>query len=137
MTPTRRDFIKTTAPAGGLFGIAGASGLPRLASAPLAPAFDTVVSGGIGNGKGVREALLAGASAAMLGTRFVATVESNAHPAYKKTIVGAYAKDIALTDCFQDGWSTTHRALRNHTLSCGMQPGVRRRANGQAKVTFS
>jgi nitronate monooxygenase len=42
-----------------------------------------VASGGIGNGQAVRKALLAGASAAMLGTRFVATIESNAHPEYK------------------------------------------------------
>ena len=75
-----------------------------------------VASGGIGNGQGIREALLAGASAAMLGTRFVATVESNAHPAYKQALIAAYAKDTALTNCFQDGWPATHRALRNRTF---------------------
>jgi len=36
--------------------------------------------GGIGNGQGIRKALLAGAWAAMLGTRFVATIESHPHP---------------------------------------------------------
>jgi nitronate monooxygenase len=92
-----------------------------------------VASGGIGNGEGIRKALLAGASAAMLGTRFVATVESNAHPAYKQAIIAAQAKDTVLTVCFQDGWSgATHRALRNRTFvmwdaaGCppvGMRPG--------------
>jgi nitronate monooxygenase len=75
-----------------------------------------IASGGIGNGQGVREALLAGASAAMLGTRFVATVESNAPPAYKQAIIAAHAEDTALTNCFQDGWPAMHRALRNRTF---------------------
>jgi len=75
-----------------------------------------VASGGIGNGQAIRKALVAGASASMLGTRFVATVESNAHPAYKQAIVAAKARDTALTICFQDGWAATHRALRNRTL---------------------
>jgi nitronate monooxygenase len=92
-----------------------------------------VASGGIGNGQGIRKALLAGASAAMLGTRFVATVESNAHPAYKQAIIAAQAKDTVLTVCFQNGWSgAPHRALRNRTFvmwdaaGCppvGMRPG--------------
>lgn len=52
-----------------------------------------VASGGIGNGRGIREALLAGASAAMLGTRFVATLESNAPLDYKQAIIAAHARD--------------------------------------------
>lgn len=75
-----------------------------------------VASGGIGNGQAIHKALLAGASGAMLGTRFVATVESNAHPAYKQAVVAAHAKDTALSVCFQDGWPATHRALRNRTF---------------------
>jgi len=76
-----------------------------------------VASGGIGNGQGIRKALLAGASAAMLGTRFVSTIESNAHPAYKQALIAAHAKDTVLTVCFQDGWpGATHRGLRNRTF---------------------
>jgi nitronate monooxygenase len=75
-----------------------------------------VAAGGIGNGEGIRKALLAGASAAALGTRFVATAESNAHSAYKHAILAAHAKDTALTICFQDGWPAMHRALRNRTF---------------------
>jgi NAD(P)H-dependent flavin oxidoreductase YrpB (nitropropane dioxygenase family) len=75
-----------------------------------------IASGGIGNGQGIRDVLLAGASAAMLGTRFVATVESYAHPVYKQAIITAYANDTALTNCFQDGWPATHRVLRNRTF---------------------
>ena len=75
-----------------------------------------VASGGIGNGQGIRDALLNGASAAMLGTRFVATLESNAPLEYKHAIISAHAGDTALTICFQDGWPAMHRALRNRTF---------------------
>jgi nitronate monooxygenase len=76
-----------------------------------------IASGGIGNGQGIRKALLAGASAAMLGTRFVATAESNAHPAYQRALVAAHAKDTVLTVCFERGWpNAIHRALRNRTF---------------------
>ena len=75
-----------------------------------------VAAGGIGNGQGIHKALSAGASAAALGTRFVATVESNAHPEYKRALLAAYAKDTALTICFQDGWPAADRALRNRTF---------------------
>jgi len=81
-----------------------------------AKAKPVIASGGIGNGAGVRKALLAGASAAMLGTRFVATIESNAHQDYKQALVTAHAHDTALTICFQDGWPALHRVLRNRTF---------------------
>jgi nitronate monooxygenase len=94
-----------------------------------------VASGGIGNGQGIRKALLAGASAAMLGTRFVATVESNAHEDYKRAITVARAHDTVLTLCFADGWpNAPHRALRNRTFvmwdaagcpPAGKRPGER------------
>jgi nitronate monooxygenase len=89
--------------------------LPRV----IEHALDTPVlaAGGISHGRHVRAALLAGASGVLLGTRFVATQESLAHPAYKEAIVGAGASDTALSVCFQDGWpGATHRTLRNATL---------------------
>ena len=96
-----------------------------------------VASGGIGNGQGIRKALSAGASAAMLGTRFVATVEGNAHVDYKKAIVAAHAKDTVLTTCFQDGWTNApHRVLRNRTFimwdAAGCPPPGRRPGEGDA-----
>jgi nitronate monooxygenase len=99
-----------------------------------------VASGGIGNGQGIGKALLAGASAAMLGTRFVATVESNAHPDYKQAIVAAHAEDTALTTCFQDGWPyAPHRALRNRTFvmwdAAGCPPPGKRPGEGDVVAT--
>jgi len=101
-----------------------------------------VASGGIGNGVGIRKALLAGASAAMLGTRFVATAESNAHRVYKRAIIKAHAKDTVLTTCFQDGWpSATHRALRNRTFvmwdAAGCPPAGKRPGEGDVLATSS
>ncbi len=98
-----------------------------------------VASGGIGNGEGIRKVLLAGASAAMLGTRFVATIESNGHPAYKHAILAAHAEDTALTVCFQDGWPATHRALRNRTFvlwdAAGCPPPRKRPGEGDVVAT--
>jgi nitronate monooxygenase len=75
-----------------------------------------IAAGGIGDGSGIYKALSAGAGAAMLGTRFVATVESNAHRDYKQALIAAKARETALTICFQDGWLATHRVLRNQTF---------------------
>jgi nitronate monooxygenase len=98
-----------------------------------------IASGGIGNGDGIRKALLAGASAAMLGTRFVATIESNGHPAYKQALLAGHAQDTALTVCFQDGWPATHRALRNRTFvlwdAAGCPPPGKRPGEGEAIAT--
>jgi nitronate monooxygenase len=99
-----------------------------------------VASGGIGNGQGIHKALLAGASAAMLGTRFVATVESNAHPAYQRAIMAAHAKDTVLTVCFQGGWpNAPHRALRNRTFvmwdAAGCPPAGKRPGEGDVLAT--
>jgi len=98
-----------------------------------------IASGGIGNGQGIRDALLAGASAAMLGTRFVATVESNAPAAYKQAIVRGSATDTRLTICFQDGWPAMHRALRNRTFvmwdAAGCPPPGKRPGEGDILVT--
>jgi nitronate monooxygenase len=98
-----------------------------------------IASGGIADGDGIRKALLAGASAAMLGTRFVATIESNGHPAHKQAILMAHAQDTALTVCFQDGWPATHRALRNRTFilwdAAGCPPPGKRPGEGETVAT--
>jgi NAD(P)H-dependent flavin oxidoreductase YrpB (nitropropane dioxygenase family) len=48
-----------------------------------------VVSGGIHSGRGLAAALAMGAAGVAMGTRFVATVENEWHPAYKRAIVEA------------------------------------------------
>lgn len=80
-----------------------------------AGAIPVIAAGGIGDAAGIARALDLGATAAMMGTRFVATRESLAHPVYKQRIVEASSAD--LTICFDGGWpNAVHRVLRNRTL---------------------
>lgn len=75
-----------------------------------------IASGGIAHGKAIAQALAAGASGAMLGTRFVACLESRAHPEYKRRLVESQGP-TSLTVCFDGGWPySAHRVLRNTTL---------------------
>jgi len=69
-----------------------------------------VAAGGIADGRGLAAALALGAAGVQMGTRFVASVECLAHPAYKQAILGAGDRSTAVT-----GRSTGHpvRALRN------------------------
>ncbi|HZP84232.1 MAG TPA: nitronate monooxygenase [Chthonomonadaceae bacterium] len=89
--------------------------LPRIIE--VAGGVPVIAAGGIGDGAGIAHALQLGAAGAMLGTRFVATQESRAHPEYKRRLLEATAADTALTVCFDGGWPyAAHRVLRNPTL---------------------
>jgi NAD(P)H-dependent flavin oxidoreductase YrpB (nitropropane dioxygenase family) len=73
-----------------------------------------VAAGGIGTGRAVAAALAAGASAARVGTRFVAAAESGAHPDYVAALVAASAGDTVLTEAFSVFWpGAPHRVLRH------------------------
>jgi NAD(P)H-dependent flavin oxidoreductase YrpB (nitropropane dioxygenase family) len=74
-----------------------------------------VVGGGIATAAGVAAAIGAGAAAVRVGTRFVATAESGAHPSYIDALVAARsAEDTVLTTAFSDGWpDAPHRVLRS------------------------
>lgn len=77
-----------------------------------------VATGGLADGKDIAQVLKLGASGAMLGTRFVASEESRAHPQYKQALVAASAQSTVLTGCFERGWPyAAHRVLRNSTLT--------------------
>lgn len=56
-----------------------------------------VVGGGIGDGWGVAGAIAAGADLVYLGTRFIATHESLAQPAYKQMLVDSSADDLLVS----------------------------------------
>jgi nitronate monooxygenase len=57
-------------------------------------------AGGIGSGRAFAGMLNRGAAGARVGTRFVATDESGAHPAYKQAVVDAGAGSTEITDAF-------------------------------------
>ncbi len=88
---------------------------------PLLPLLDDVLdavdvpvvaAGGIGTARSLAAVLAAGAHAARIGTRFVATYESDAHPEYKEALIRAGARDTELTTQFSTGWpDAPHRVL--------------------------
>ncbi len=83
----------------------------------VAQSIPVIAAGGIGDGQAIARAVALGASGAMLGTRFVATQESQAHEFYKQRLVQAVAKNTTLTICFDGDWPhAPHRVLRNSTL---------------------
>jgi nitronate monooxygenase len=61
-----------------------------------------LAAGGITDGRSFAEVMAAGADGARIGTRFVATVESGAHPAYKQALVDAAGDCTVVTDAFAD-----------------------------------
>lgn len=76
-----------------------------------------VAAGGLADGEDIASVVSVGADAVMLGTRFVATVESRAHPLYKQALVDSRIENTALTVCFNGDWEyAPHRVLRNSTL---------------------
>ncbi len=108
--------------------------LPRVLEA--AAGLPVIASGGIGDGAGIARVLALGADAAMLGTRFVATQESGAHPAYKERLTQARPGETALTVCFDGDWPyAAHRVLRNGTLeeweASGCPPVSQRPGEGE------
>jgi enoyl-[acyl-carrier protein] reductase II len=84
---------------------------PRIVDA-VAP-LPVAVAGGIADARGVVAALALGAEAVVLGTRFLLTHESNAHPWYKQQLLEAGEKDTVRTILFGHGWpNAPHRTLR-------------------------
>ena len=77
-----------------------------------------LASGGIGDGAGVARALRLGAQGVSIGTRFVATDESNALPDYKRRLVESSAEDTVYTeDLYDVFWpGAPHRTLRNRNF---------------------
>ena len=81
--------------------------VPQVVDAVEVP---VIAAGGIADGRGVAAARMLGAEGVQLGTRFVASEESIAHPNYKERILKARDIDSEVT-----GMSTGHpiRVLRN------------------------
>jgi NAD(P)H-dependent flavin oxidoreductase YrpB (nitropropane dioxygenase family) len=89
------------------------------------PQVPVVAAGGIVDGRGLAAALALGADGVWVGTRFVASEESEAHPEYKKRLLEAHEGDTVYTETFHGGWPphSPHRALRNALTDGGAAPG--------------
>ena len=92
-----------------------------------------LAAGGIVDREGVSEALQAGAAAAVLGTRFLLSEESRAHPEYKQRCLRA--DRTILTQLFGLGWpGASHRVIANAATrrwldDASRTPGLIRAAN--------
>jgi enoyl-[acyl-carrier protein] reductase II len=67
--------------------------VPQLVDALKIP---VMAAGGIADGRGILAALSLGAEGVQIGTRFAATIESSAHPNYKRRVVEARDEDTIL-----------------------------------------
>jgi NAD(P)H-dependent flavin oxidoreductase YrpB (nitropropane dioxygenase family) len=82
-----------------------------------------LVAGGVATRDDVAAALAAGADAAVLGTRFLMTDESGAHPAYRERL--RTASETVLTELFGLGWPAPHRVVPNAATERWLRRGDR------------
>jgi nitronate monooxygenase len=82
-----------------------------------------IAAGGIGTGRAMAAALMAGAEAVRVGTRFVAASEADAHPVYVEALIRSHADDTIITTAYGDGWpDAPHRVLKS-AVSAGRDLG--------------
>ncbi|HEX2285994.1 MAG TPA: nitronate monooxygenase [Mycobacterium sp.] len=79
--------------------------------AALGPHYPVWMAGGVTDRGAVEAALSAGAEAVVVGTRFLMSEESSAHPVYKQRLIEA--SETVLTELFGAGWPAPHRVIRN------------------------
>jgi NAD(P)H-dependent flavin oxidoreductase YrpB (nitropropane dioxygenase family) len=100
--------------------------LPLLSAVLDAVRVPVVAAGGIATAHDLAAVLAAGAGGARVGTRFVASSESGAHPAYVRALLRATAGDTVLTEAYSVLWpGAPHRVLRSAVEAAErLAPGV-------------
>lgn len=78
------------------------------------------LAGGIAEVVDVEQALTAGATAAVAGTRFLLSDESDAHPAYKAKALAS--QHTILTELFGLSWAAPHRVVANAATALQLGP---------------
>ena len=91
-----RSFWKRPAP-GGAPDVSTLALVPQVVDAVPQP---VIAAGGIADGRGVAASLALGAQGALLGTRFVATRESQAPAMFKAALIAATSGDTKVTSAF-------------------------------------
>jgi nitronate monooxygenase len=125
---------------GGRKRIEGPALLPLLDGVLDAVTIPVIAAGGIASRRGVAAALAAGADGVRVGTRFIASSESEAHPAWVQAVIGARADDAVVSEAFNVGLPVPgpHRVLR-HSIEAaeafaGEDVGVVRMAGAEIPV---
>ena len=125
---------------GGRKRIEGPTLLPLLDAVLDAVSIPVIAAGGIATARGVAAALATGADGVRVGTRFIASAESDAHPAWIDAVIGAGAADTVVSRAFNVGLPVPgpHRVLRSsieaaEALADG-QAGVIRLAGAEIPV---
>jgi nitronate monooxygenase len=78
-----------------------------------------ILAGAISNGASVLAAQAMGADLAYIGTRFIATREANAEPAYKQALINSMAEDIVYTNLFT---GVHGNYLKPSIIAAGLDP---------------
>src|SRR6202050_1286615 len=91
-----------------------------------------ILSGAMSTGADVFAAQALGADLAYLGTRFIATVEANASPAYQQMLIDSRAEDIVYTSLFS---GVAGNYLRGSVTQTGLDPDKLPEAD-KAKMNF-
>lgn len=99
-----------------------------------------VAAGGIADGRGLAAALMLGADAVWVGTRFLASLEAAVAPAYRDAVLTGAGDETLHTGLFDVGWpDAPHRVLRNSTVArweaAGCPPAGRRPGEGEVIAT--
>jgi NAD(P)H-dependent flavin oxidoreductase YrpB (nitropropane dioxygenase family) len=81
-------------------------------------------AGGIADGRGIAAALMLGAEAVLMGTRFVSSHEALVPLLYRQAIIAATADDTVFGETFDKGWPNSNmRTLRNSTMAEWIEAG--------------
>lgn len=89
--------------------------VPRVVDAVVP--IPVIAAGGIADARGLVAALALGADGIVMGTRFLATPEANAHPIYQQKLVDATEEETVYTLLFGNGFGQMHHTGRCAPLS--------------------
>jgi len=123
---------------------AGGHVIGTVATLPLIPSvvdavgdIPVIAAGGIADGRGMAAVFALGASAAWIGTRFLASEEAAIHQVYRQHLLASKEVDtVYLEDLFDIGWpNAPHRVIRNSTVAAweasGKPPSGQRPLEGE------
>jgi NAD(P)H-dependent flavin oxidoreductase YrpB (nitropropane dioxygenase family) len=125
---------------GGRKRVEGPTLLPLLDGVLDAVSVPVVAAGGIATARGVAAALAAGAAGVRVGTRFIASAESDAHPDWIAAVLDASPEDAVVSEAYNEGLVPPgpHRVLRGSLEAAAALPegpaGVLRLAGAEIPV---